>query len=43
MIAHIAGVPLEEMLPAASGAGTALLVGRAWMMLRMRRRRRAGP
>jgi hypothetical protein len=37
--AHIAGVPLEEVLPSASGAATALLVARGWIMLRVRRRR----
>jgi hypothetical protein len=39
MIAHIAGVPLEEVLPSASGAAAALLVARGWIMLRLRRRR----
>jgi hypothetical protein len=40
IFAHIAGVPLEEVLPSASGAATALLVARAWILLRVRRRRR---
>ena len=40
MIAHVGGVPLEEMLPALSGAGGGLLLARAWIMLRVRRRRR---
>jgi hypothetical protein len=33
MIAHVAGVPLEELLPLAlaSGGGTALLVARTWV------------
>ncbi len=39
MIAHIGGLPLEELLPAASGAGAGLLVARTWIMLRLRRRR----
>ncbi len=39
MIAHVGGVPLEEILPAATGAGAGLLVARAWIMLRLRRRR----
>ena len=43
MTAHVAGVPLEEMLPAAGGAGAALLVARGWIMLRVRRRREPGP
>jgi hypothetical protein len=39
IVAHIAGVPLEEVLPSASGAAPALLVARGWIMLRLRRRR----
>ena len=39
MIAHVGGVPLEELLPGAAGAGTALLMARAWMALHLRRRR----
>jgi hypothetical protein len=39
MIAHIAGVPLEELLPSATGAAGGLLVARGWIMLRVRRRR----
>ena len=39
MIAHVGGVPLEEVLPSLTGAGAGLLVARAWMMLRLRRRR----
>jgi hypothetical protein len=42
MIAHVAGVPLEELLPALSGAGGGLLLARGWIMLRVRRRRRRG-
>jgi hypothetical protein len=37
VIAHVAGMPLEELLPAASGAGTGLLVARGWILLRVRR------
>lgn len=33
-IAHLAGVPLEEMLPALAGTSTSLLV---WLRLRLRR------
>ena len=40
--AHIAGVPVEEVLPSVSGAATALLVARGWIMLRVRRRRDPG-
>ena len=39
MIAHVAGVPVEETLPALAGTGTALLIARAWLMLHVRRRR----
>ena len=38
MIAHIGGVPLEELLPSLTGAGAGLLLARAWIMLRLRRR-----
>ena len=39
LIAHIAGIPVEELLvPFASGAGAGVLVlARAWMMSRVRR------
>ena len=39
IIAHVGGVPVEEALPALAGTGTALLVARAWLTLRLRRRR----
>ena len=39
VIAHVGGVPVEEMVPTLAGAGTALFVARAWLMLRVRRRR----
>jgi hypothetical protein len=38
MIAHVGPVPLEELLPAASAAGAALLLARAWLALHLRRR-----
>jgi len=37
MIAHLAGVPLEEVLPALTGSGVALLMARAWLRHRLRR------
>ena len=40
IVAHIAGVPVEEVLPTLAGTGTGLIVARAWLMLRVRRRRR---
>jgi hypothetical protein len=39
VIAHVGGVPLEELLTGAAGAGTALLMARAWMAVHLRRRR----
>ena len=42
MIAHVGGVPVEEILPALAGAGAGLLVVRAWLTLRLRRRREPG-
>ena len=42
MIAHVAGVPLEEFLPVAGATGSTLLAVRTWIMLRVRRRRRPG-
>lgn len=42
MIAHVGGVPVEEMLPALAGTGTGLVIARAWLALRLRRRRGPG-
>jgi hypothetical protein len=42
VIAHVGGVPVEEMLPALAGTSTGLLIVRAWLMVRVRRRRRPG-
>ena len=42
MIAHVGGVPVEELVPALAGTGTSLLVARAWVVLRLRRRRDPG-
>jgi hypothetical protein len=39
VIAHVAGVPVEEALPALAGTSTGLLIIRAWLTLRLRRRR----
>jgi hypothetical protein len=38
-MAHVGGVPVEEVVPTLAGAGTALLVARAWLLLRVRGRR----
>jgi hypothetical protein len=34
--AHVAGVPVEELIPTAAGAGAALLVARTWLSLHLR-------
>jgi hypothetical protein len=39
VFAHVGGVPVEEFLPSAAGAGAGLLVARAWLVLHLRRRR----
>ena len=39
VLAHVGGVPVEELLPTAAGTGGALLVARAWMAVHLRRRR----
>jgi hypothetical protein len=39
VIAHVGGVPLEELLPSIAGAGAGLLLARGWLMPRLRRRR----
>jgi hypothetical protein len=42
VIAHVGGVPLEEILPALAGSSTGLLLLRAWLTLHLRCRREAG-
>jgi hypothetical protein len=43
VIAHVAGVPVEEtLLPLLSGAGAGLLLARAWVVSRVRRPRSPG-
>jgi hypothetical protein len=37
MIAHIAGVPLEELLLAMPGACASLVLARAWLLAHLRR------
>jgi hypothetical protein len=37
MIAHVAGVPLEEALPTLAGTGAVLAFARGWLALRLRR------
>jgi hypothetical protein len=40
-LAHIAGVPLEELLLPAAGGGAALLAARVWLAAHLHRRRRS--
>ncbi len=42
MIAHVGGVPVEELLPSLTGAGAGLALARVWLTLRVRRRRESG-
>ncbi len=39
MIAHVAGMPLEEILPAVPSLTAGLLLARAWLTQRVRRGR----
>jgi hypothetical protein len=40
VIAHVSGVPLEELLSSIAGGGAGLLLARSWVMLRLRRLRK---
>jgi hypothetical protein len=42
VIAHVAGVPVEELIPTLAGAGSMLLLARGWLALRLRRVRFEG-
>ena len=42
MIAHVGGVPAEEILPTLAATGIGLLVARGCRVLRLRRRREPG-
>ena len=37
VIAHIGGVPVEELIPTVAGASSILLLARGWLSLRLRR------
>lgn len=39
-LAHLAGLPLEELLPAIAAPGASLLAARAWLNLHLKRRPR---
>jgi len=41
LLAHVAGVPVEEALLSLSSVGGALLVARGWLALHWRRRAKA--
>jgi hypothetical protein len=36
VIAHVGGLPVEELLPALAGSGTGLVALRAWLSVRRR-------
>ncbi len=36
-LAHVGGLPLEELLPAIAAPGASLLAARAWLNLHLRR------
>jgi len=38
-LAHVGGMPVEELLPALASTGGSLLVARAWLNLHLRRDR----
>ena len=42
IVAHVGGVPVEEVLPTLAGTSTGLLLARAWLTVRLRRRREPG-
>jgi len=37
VIAHLGGVPVEELIPTGGGAGSVLLLAQIWVWLRLRR------
>jgi hypothetical protein len=39
VLAHVGGVPVEELIPTLAGAGGMLLLARGWLELHLRRRR----
>ena len=36
-LAHVGGMPVEELVPALAGGGASLLAARAWLSLHLRR------
>jgi hypothetical protein len=41
-LAHVGGMPVEEILPALAGPSACVLVARTWLILRLRHRRELG-
>lgn len=39
-LAHVAGVPVEEFIPAVASTGVSLLAARAWLSLHLKRQER---
>jgi hypothetical protein len=39
IVAHVAGMPVEELLPSIAGPVTGLVVARAWLAVTLRDRR----
>jgi hypothetical protein len=37
--AHVAGMPVEELLPSLGGVGGSMLLARAWLAFHLRRHR----
>ena len=42
-LAHVGGMPVEELMPALAGGGASLLAARAWLSLQLRRHRSQDP
>jgi hypothetical protein len=40
VVAHVAGVPVEELLPTIGGPAGMLVLARAWLWMHLRRLRR---
>ena len=42
LLAHVGGVPAEELFPTLAGTGTLLVLARGWLALHLRRREGGG-
>jgi hypothetical protein len=38
ILAHVGGLPVEELAPSLAGIGVSLLIARAWLALHLRRK-----